>query len=267
MMEIASSVIPSLSVLSVGSLNTRPGGTNQAKLRVGAADNIQLAAEWTPTESVAHVKEIWLLLEKLGTVTSGKVVSLRIESDSSGLPSGTSLGASANVQTDSISSTFAQWIKFNFTNHVQLLRNTVYHVVLTGDYDVSSSNCIVWISSTVASGGNQEIKDASWAKVATENFNVQAKLYNLNALGFAEPILYNSTEIPAVFENAAQITEVTGIQYENAAAIVTCRTSDVSGASESSTVSVQGTNYNVIEVQHEGDGTTRLILSVHAAVS
>jgi hypothetical protein len=194
MIDIAEQVIPDLSVKSVGSLQVRPGGSNETKLRAGATDNIQLAASWTPTEDFVHVKEVSLLLKKSGTITSGKKLTLQMRSDSSGLPSSTAIGTSAQVETDNIP-TSAGWVKFTFTTHVQGLAGITYHFVLTGDYDVSGTNCIVWISNTVASGGNQEIKDSSWAAVATENFNIDARVWNLPALGIAEPILYGYSEL------------------------------------------------------------------------
>lgn len=251
-------VIPDLSVISAGSLKTRPGGSNTTGLRLGAADNISLAASFTPTAD-EHVKEIHLLLKKVGTITTGKVVSVSIQSDSAGDPDGTALGTSVNVETDDIPASSA-WVKFTFTNHVQLIRNTVYHVVLAGDYTVSASNYIAWISDTVSSGGNQEIKDASWADVATENFNVESRVWNLAALALAEPILYAGSEIPAVFDSPGTVFTVGETELTSEDPSIELRGEDVTPA-VNDTVKVRGVTYYTREVIPDSNETLRVMLS------
>ena len=252
-------VIPDLSVKSVGSLSVRPGGSNATGLRLGATDSVLLAAAFTPTED-EHIKEIWLLLKKNGTITSGKVLSVSIQEDSSGDPDGTALGTSANVETDSIP-TSAVWVKFSFTNHVQVQKSTVYHVVLTGDYTVSGSNYIAWISSTVSSGGNSEVKDVAWADVATENFNVYAVVWNLAALGLAEPILYAGTEYPAEYDAPGTIISIGETEVQTTSPSIEVRSEDVTSPAVNDVVKVRGVSYYVIEVIPDSNGTTRIMLS------
>lgn len=252
-------VIGDLSVKSVGSLSVRPGGSNATGLRLGAADNILLAASFTPTED-EHLKEIWLLLKKVGTITSGKVLSVSIQADSSGDPDGTALGTSANVETDSVP-TSAVWVKFSFTNHVQVKKSTVYHVVLTGDYTVSGSNYIAWISSTVSSGGNSEVKDATWADVATENFNVFSVIWNQAALGHSEPILWGGTEYPASFDAPGSIITIGDTEVQSADPSVEVRSDDVTSPATNNTVKVRGVTYYAREIIPDSNGTFRAMLS------
>lgn len=143
-------------------------GTTDNKLRAGASTTVRLGLAFTQS-GARSIKRIGLYLKKTGTITTGKIVTLAIQTDSTGSPSGTVVqnGTSANVQTDDISST-AGWIVFTFAKPVDLADATVYHLVLTGDYTASTSNYIGWQSKTVASGGTYEDNDGSnWAAVTT----------------------------------------------------------------------------------------------------
>ena len=259
MIDIAEQVIPDLSVKSAGSLQVRPGGSNATGLRLGAADNILLSASFTPA-ATEHIKELWLLLKKVGTITSGKVLSVSIQANSAGNPDGTAIGTSANVETDSVLDS-AVWVCFSFTDHVQVVKSTVYHAVLTGDYTVSAANYIAWISDTVASGGNQEIKDASWADVATENFNIEARVWNLPALGIAEPILYNATEYPAVFDAPGSVITIGETEVQSSEPSVEIRSDDVASPATNDVVKVRGVTYYAKEIIPDSNGAQRLMLS------
>jgi hypothetical protein len=259
MINIAEQVIPDLSVKSAGSLKVRPGGSNATGLRLGAADNILLSASFTPT-ATEHIKEIRLLLKKVGTITSGKVISVSIQANNAGDPDGTAIGTSANVETDTIGSD-AIWVCFSFTNHVQVVKSTVYHAVLSGDYTVSGANYIAWISATVTSAGNQEIKDASWADVATENFNIESRIWNLPALGIAEPILYNAAEYPGVFDAPGSTITIGETEVQSSQPSVEIRTADIAAPATATVVKARGVSYYVQEVIPDSNGTQRLMLS------
>lgn len=259
MIDIAASAIPGLSVKAAGGLDVRPGGSTETGLRLGAADNILLAASYTPSEN-EHIKEIHLLLVKAGTITSGKVVSVSIQGDSSGDPDGTALGTSANVETDTIGSS-ARWIKFTFTNHVQLVANTAYHVVLTGDYTVSGTNYVAWVSDSVSSGGNQEIKDASWADVATQNFNCSALVWDLSAFALTEPVLWGGTEYPAIYDAPGSLIAIGEAEITTTDPSVEVRYSDVSSPAVNDVVKVRGVSYYAREIIPDSNGTFRAMLS------
>lgn len=141
-------------------------GSTDNKLRAGATTTVKLGMSFTQS-GTRSIKRVALYLKKNGTITSGKIVTLAINSDSAGSPSATTLGTAGTIQTDNISTT-AGWVVFTFANPVDLTDATVYHLVLTGDYTASTSNYIGWYSNTVASGGNYEDHDNSnWAAVTT----------------------------------------------------------------------------------------------------
>lgn len=143
-------------------------GTTTNKLRAAATTTNKLAAKFTQsgTKSIKYV-DLWL--KKAGTITSGKVVTLDVMTDSSAVPSGTSIGTSTSVATDDITTSYS-WIRFTFPTAVNVTDATVYHMVLSGDYTASTSNYIDWDSNTVASAGNQSTFDATtWTAVATES--------------------------------------------------------------------------------------------------
>lgn len=266
MLSIANDIIPALSLLKVGSLNVRPGGTTEVPLRIGATDNQELAVQWTESGD-AYLKEIWLKLKRLGTIASGKVVKIRIESDTAGLPGGTVIGTSEEVAADGISSERFMWVKFTFAVHLQLSKNTLYHAVLEGDYAASPVNHILWQSKTVVSGGNQEVKDVSWANVATENFAIYAQEYDLEAMEMEEPAIYtpgggSASEIPVAFDSQYVRSEVLGMGYQNSGPAALCKTTDVPGANDEATLKIRGTTYKVTEVQPDSDGFVNLVLSL-----
>lgn len=142
-------------------------GTNDIVLRNNTNDNIKLAAKFTQS-GAGQVKRVGLKLKKNGTITSGKILTLTLETNNAGDPSGTALGTAVTVQTDSIGTAY-DWVVFTFTNPVDVADGTVYWLVLAGDYTVSSSNNITWRTATVASGGNANVFDSAWAAVSTNS--------------------------------------------------------------------------------------------------
>lgn len=154
-------------------------GTNDIPLRYNTNDNIKLSASFTQS-GARQIKTVALKLKKVGTITTGKVVFVTIETNNAGDPSGTALGTSANVQTDDISSSAYAWVTFTFAKPVDVSDATVYHVVLAGDFTVSTSNHIVWRTATVASGGNANVYDSGWAAVSTNSREFFAYEYNFS---------------------------------------------------------------------------------------
>lgn len=157
-------------------LNTIAVGATYTKLRIGATDNVELAATWTQS-GARQIKKMSLFLKNNGTITAGKILTLTINADSTGDP-GSVLGTSATVLCSDVP-TAGGYVTFTFATPVNLADATAYHAVLTGDYTADATNNITWRSKTVASGGNQKIKDAAWAAVvATEAFEIYAEQYN-----------------------------------------------------------------------------------------
>lgn len=149
-----------------GSLNNKSGTEAAVELRKGANDNIKLAAKVTQS-GAAQVKSVFLRLKKVGTITSGKTVTVTLETNNAGDPSGTAVhaDATATVETDNISSSWG-FIEFTLTRPVHIADTTVFHVVLSGNYTESSSNYVAWATEVVASGGDFNIFDLAWGGVS-----------------------------------------------------------------------------------------------------
>lgn len=184
-------------------------GTNDIVLRNNTNDNIKLSASFTQS-GAAQVKRVGLKLKKNGTITSGKILTLTLETNSAGDPSGTILGTAATVQTDDIATSY-DWVVFTFANPVDVADATVYHFVLAGDYTVSSSNNITWRTATVASGGNANVFDSAYAAVSTNSREFYAYQYafadvsgaaftSLSTAGTAsvQTLELNADDLPAV---------------------------------------------------------------------
>lgn len=288
MISVSTIIIPDLEILKIGSLDSRGGSPGNVPyspfqddafqldafqnapdlpdLRIGATNNVELGAKWTQAEP-GWVKKVRLVLRRNGSITAGKIVKVRIETDLAGSPSGTSLGSSANVLCTSIGTDY-RWITFTFATHIYLAAGT-YHLVLSGDYTPSLTNNVSWRSRTVASGGNQEIKDTTWTPVATQMAEVFAEEWDCDVLGFCEPVVYTSptgtlSEFAGNFEEPFSLSDIAGVGYENARPVLTCRSEDVDDATQSARVSVEGVNYYVIGIQPDGDGLTDLVLSEDA---
>ena len=153
-------------------------GTNDIVLRNGTNDNIKLSASFT--QSGAHqVKRVGLRLKNNGTITAGKLMTLTIETDTAGDPTGTALGTADTVLCSAVGTTY-DWVVFTFAKPVDLADATVYHLVLAGDYTVSSSNNITWRTATVASGGNANVYDSAYAAVTTNSREFYIHEYNFS---------------------------------------------------------------------------------------
>lgn len=222
-------------------LNFQVEGTTEIALRNAAADNVELAAKWTQAKETT-IEKVALRLKRAGTIAAGKSVQVRIVKNTSGLPGSELVAISGLVAADTLSTSFAL-VDFTFLEKAVLEEGGIYHLVLVGNYDDSSSNHIKWRSKTVASGGNQEIKDAGWAAVATENFEVFAY-------------------IPVIFDSDAERSDIPpDVEYQNRSPQVLCRTADVSDARKTATVIIEGVTYKVIDIQRTATGTITLVLS------
>lgn len=153
------------------------------ELREGASTNIEIAAAFTQT-GARQVKRIGLKLKKGGTIAAGKLLTLKIETDSTGDPSGTALGTSEPVDIDTEVSTTAGWVFFTFATPVDLADATVYHLVLSGDYSASAANNVMWQSNTVASGGTLNVSTDGTTFVGV--VSTQAALVRIEEYAFAD---------------------------------------------------------------------------------
>lgn len=179
-------------------------GTNNIPLRHGAADNVKLAAAFTQ-DGAGQIKRVALMLRRAGTIAAGKVVSVTIEADDSGAPSGTPLATAGNVAADTMSTDYG-FVVFEFATPVDLADATVYHIVLQGDYTASATNQVQWRAATVASGGNSEVYDSAWAAVDTNDLELYTDQYvfaDIADAAFAE--VGNAASFQELFFNVDQV--------------------------------------------------------------
>lgn len=190
-------------------------GATANELREGATTNNKLGLKFTQS-GARSVKRVALWLDKQGALAAGKKLTLTIETDTTGSPSGTAVqnGTSATVDIDTEVSTTAGWVVFTFAAPVDLADATVYHLVLSGDYTASGTVNVRWYSKTVASGGTFETYDATnWAAVtATESLMAYADQYtfaDITGGGFTTVSTALNTSVQTVSLPARSLPQVT----------------------------------------------------------
>jgi hypothetical protein len=197
---------------------------NDVKLRSAADTAIKLSKKFTQS-GARQISKVFLKLKSLGSITAGKIVTARIETDSTGDPSGTLVhaDATASVLCSAIATSYG-WVEFAFSRPIDLANATVYHIVLIGDYDVSSSNCIILATDTVASGGDYNIYTTTWGTMSTTQVvNCYAEQYN-----FSDISSYTFTAVDelAASHQAKEWSLLTQKQYLRAKATVTGTSAD-----------------------------------------
>jgi hypothetical protein len=161
--------------LALGSSYVTEGATDKA-LNLSTSGKTKIGVQFTQS-GVRQIKTIALRLKRVGAITAGKILTLTLNANSTGDP-GTVLGTAATVLCSSIGTSY-EWVTFTFATPVDLADSTVYHIVLTSDYDASDTLYIAWNALTVASGGNcEDYAPSSWADVATLNLMFYAMQYN-----------------------------------------------------------------------------------------
>jgi len=158
---------------ALGSNYNETGDTDKPLNKV-ASGKTKVAVQFTQS-GARSVKRVALKLKKAGTIASDKLLTLTIETDSSGAPSGTALGT-ATILANSVGAAY-DWYDFVFTAPVDVANSTVYHLVLTSNYTASDTNYINWHGVTVGSGGNAEDFTA-WADIATLSLLYRIFQYN-----------------------------------------------------------------------------------------
>ena len=150
------------------------GATDKALNKV-TSGKTKIAVQFTQS-GARSIKRVALRLKKTDTIASDKLLTLTIETDSSGAPSGTALGT-ATILANSVGAKY-DWYDFVFTAPVDVANSTVYHLVLTSNYTASDTNYISWQGLTVASGGNAEDYTSSWTDITTLNLLYRIFQYN-----------------------------------------------------------------------------------------
>ncbi|MDI9554491.1 MAG: hypothetical protein QM256_01750 [Pseudomonadota bacterium] len=158
---------------ALGGSYNETGDTDKA-LNKETSGKTKIAVQFTQS-GARSIKRVALRLKKTGTIASDKLLTLTIETDSSGAPSGTALGT-ATILANSVGATY-DWYDFVFTAPVDVANSTVYHLVLTSNYTASDTNYISWQGLTVASGGNAE-DYTTWTDITTLNLLYRIFQYN-----------------------------------------------------------------------------------------
>jgi len=187
---------------------------------VGATDNIiknsssvnTLVGTKFTQSGAAQIKSVGLMIKKGGTIAAAQTLTLSLQTNSGGLPSGTALGTSAAVQIDTaVAATYA-WVTFTFAKPVDVADSTIYHLVVTASYTASGTNCCFMRSLTAASGGTLMTKtDTTWSLTTTEKVEVFALQY-----AFADI----ATLVQTQNTGAAAINESVEIDVDNIPAVV-----------------------------------------------
>ena len=108
----------------------------------------EISQGFKPNTSSTVVK-VKLWLKKYGTPAGTDTITLEIQTDASGVPSGTvvSNGTATAVDisdTATLVTTGYSWVTFTFATNPTLVAGTQYHLVLTGAYTISDTNYISW---------------------------------------------------------------------------------------------------------------------------
>ena len=105
---------------ALGGSYNETGDTDKALNKV-TSGKTKIAVQFTQS-GARSIKRVALRLKKTGTIASDKLLTLTIETDSSGAPSGTALGT-ATILANSVGATY-DWYDFVFTAPVDVANST-----------------------------------------------------------------------------------------------------------------------------------------------
>lgn len=131
--------------------------------------NLKIGCKFTQA-AAKQINSVSLYLKKTGTIASGKSIIVTLQTNNAGVASGTLVNVDAidSFPVDSLSTSYL-FKTFIFQKPIDVAASTIYHIVVDGDYALSSANYVSAATQTVASGGDYNLKDsAGWnATVAT----------------------------------------------------------------------------------------------------
>ncbi len=140
----------------------------------------QISQGFKPNTS-STVTKVKLWLKKVGTPAGTDTVTLVIQTDSSGVPSGTPVtnGTATAVDISDILTTSYAWVTFTFSTNPTLVAGTQYHLVLQGAFTVSAVNYVDWgvdnYDVIYADGGMSVYDATTW--VADSNYDACFEVY------------------------------------------------------------------------------------------
>ncbi len=157
-----------------------------------AAARTQISQGFKPKTS-STVTKVKLWLKKTGTPAGTDTVTLVIQTDSSGVPSGTPVtnGTATAVDISDTLTTSYAWVTFTFATAPTLTAGTQYHLVLQGAFTVSGTNYVLWGADNydvIYADGSMSVYDATtWTTEA--NYDACFEVYITNGIvgndGFA----------------------------------------------------------------------------------
>ena len=112
------------------------------------------------------VTKVKLWLKKVATPAGTDTVTLTIQTDSSGVPSGTGVtnGTATAVDISDTLTTSYAWVTFTFATNPSLTAGIQYHLVLSGAFTISETNYVVWGADNydmVYADGSMSVYDAT----------------------------------------------------------------------------------------------------------
>jgi len=186
-------------------------GANGTAMLTDNSTVAELAAAHVATGNVT-VTEVLLPLKRNAGLTSGNV-TLSIEADDAGAPSGTALGTSV-VLVSAIPTTFGS-VEFDFSPGVNLTTGSTYWVVATPNYTANATINVAWRDATVESGGNYASSNGTaWSATDTTDLGMVvrghtfadvATFSTVNATGSVQ-----STEFPLGNAGALRLSNTLG---------------------------------------------------------
>src|SRR3990167_5725818 len=136
------------------------------------------------TNTSSTVTKVRLWLKKTGTPAGTDTITLEIQTNSSGVPSGTAVtnGTSNTVDISDTLTTSYAWVEFTFATNPSLTAGTQYHLVLQGAFTISTSNYVQWGADNYdivyANGSMSYYDDTTWI---TDNlYNACFEVYITN---------------------------------------------------------------------------------------
>jgi len=129
------------------------------------ADYERLGMGFLAPRAIGTVSKVTLSLKKTGSPTGN--IFVEIQTNASGAPSNTIVtnGTSANVDVSTLTTSFSFTYDFTFATPPTLTAGTTYHIVLKGDYLVSTINYASWENDqngTYADGNGYRFNGSTW---------------------------------------------------------------------------------------------------------
>ena len=182
----------------------------------GELDELAQSFEVTGSQEVATVK-LWL--KKVGSPTG--TMTLRIETDNTGEPSGTLADANLTVDVaeSSLGTSYAD-ITFTFSTPASISGSTTYWIVLSTDRSASASNYVLWGVDTstpsYADGEFMSEASSSWSSESADGvFSVEG-----DGTAYDEPLSIGSdtgaiAEMGVRFDDGAGSDDDTMTTFQN----------------------------------------------------